>query len=65
MVDFANIYDVAIIGTGIGGSTLALVLARQGLRVIVFEGGVHPPLHHRGVDDPRNVGGDARAGRVI
>jgi len=35
-------YDVAIIGTGIGGSTLAAVLARQGMKVIVFEGGVHP-----------------------
>ena len=35
-------YDVAIIGTGIGGSTLAAMLARQGLRVVVFEGGVHP-----------------------
>jgi len=35
-------YDVAIIGTGIGGSTLAAVLARQGLKVIVFEAGAHP-----------------------
>ena len=35
-------YDVAIIGSGIGGSTLAAVLARQGLKVIVFEAGVHP-----------------------
>jgi len=35
-------YDVAIIGSGIGGSTLASVLARQGLKVIVFEGGQHP-----------------------
>ena len=35
-------YDVAIIGSGIGGSTLASVLARQGLSVIVFEGGAHP-----------------------
>jgi len=35
-------YDVAIIGSGIGGSTLASVLARQGLNVIVFEGGQHP-----------------------
>jgi FADH2 O2-dependent halogenase len=35
-------YDVAIIGTGIGGSTLAAVLARQGLSVIAFEGSVHP-----------------------
>ena len=38
----ANGYDVAIIGSGIGGSTLALVLARQGLKVIVFEAGSHP-----------------------
>jgi tetracycline 7-halogenase / FADH2 O2-dependent halogenase len=35
-------YDVAIIGSGIGGSTLASILARQGLSVIVFEGGTHP-----------------------
>ncbi len=35
-------YSVAIIGSGMGGSTLASVLARQGLSVIVFEGGVHP-----------------------
>ena len=35
-------YDVAIIGTGIGGSTLAAVLARQGLSVIAFEAGMHP-----------------------
>ena len=39
--EFMN-YDVAIIGTGIGGSTLATVLARQGLKVIVFEAGAHP-----------------------
>ena len=37
-----NNYDIAIIGTGIGGSTLAAILARQGLKVIVFEGGTHP-----------------------
>ncbi len=35
-------YDVAVIGSGIGGSTLAAILARQGLRVIVFEAGAHP-----------------------
>lgn len=35
-------FDVAIIGSGIGGSTLAAILARQGLSVIVFEGGTHP-----------------------
>src|SRR6266849_4110555 len=35
-------FDVAIIGSGIGGSTLAAVLARNGLSVVVFEGGTHP-----------------------
>ncbi len=35
-------FDVAIIGSGIGGSTLAAILARQGLSVLVFEAGTHP-----------------------
>jgi FADH2 O2-dependent halogenase len=35
-------YDVAIIGSGIGGSTLAAILARQGLNVVLFEAGSHP-----------------------
>jgi len=35
-------YDVAIIGSGIGGSTLAAILARQGLSVLVFEASAHP-----------------------
>ena len=35
-------YDIAIIGSGITGSTLAAILARHGLRVIVFEAGQHP-----------------------
>jgi len=42
MIETEKIYDVAIIGSGIGGSTLAAILARQGLSVIVFEGGQHP-----------------------
>ncbi len=41
-MDNSRRYDVAVIGSGIGGSTLAAVLARQGLSVIVFEGGTHP-----------------------
>jgi tetracycline 7-halogenase / FADH2 O2-dependent halogenase len=35
-------YDVAVIGSGIGGSTLAAILARKGLNVLVLEGGTHP-----------------------
>jgi len=37
-----NNYDVAIIGSGIAGSTLGAILARNGMKVIVFEAGVHP-----------------------
>ena len=37
-----KLYDVAIIGSGIAGSTLATILARQGLQVIVFEAQSHP-----------------------
>ena len=35
-------FDIAIIGSGISGSTLGAILARHGLRVIIFEAGVHP-----------------------
>lgn len=35
-------YDVAIIGSGIAGSTLAAILARHGKRVVVFEAQSHP-----------------------
>ena len=35
-------YDVVIIGSGIAGSTLALALARSGVRTFVVEKGRHP-----------------------
>ncbi|AFY56906.1 FAD binding protein [Rivularia sp. PCC 7116] len=35
-------YDVAIIGSGIAGSTLGAILARNGLSVIIFEANNHP-----------------------
>jgi FADH2 O2-dependent halogenase len=38
----AAAYDIAIIGSGIGGSTLGAILARQGLKVVIFEAGSHP-----------------------
>lgn len=34
--------DVAILGTGIGGSLLGAILAANGLDVLLFEQGVHP-----------------------
>ncbi|HEY7214481.1 MAG TPA: FAD-dependent monooxygenase [Thermoanaerobaculia bacterium] len=35
-------FDVAILGSGIGGSTLAAILGRQGFRVLLLEKGTHP-----------------------
>ena len=35
-------YDVAVIGTGLAGSALGTILARHGLRVIMFEAKSHP-----------------------
>ncbi|MGK8522556.1 NAD(P)/FAD-dependent oxidoreductase [Nocardia asteroides] len=35
-------YDVAILGAGIAGSTLATILARHDLKVLLLDAGVHP-----------------------
>ncbi|WP_366914206.1 NAD(P)-binding protein [Mastigocoleus sp. MO_188.B34] len=35
-------YDVVIISSGIAGSTLGAILARHGLKVIIFEAKSHP-----------------------
>lgn len=37
-----QMYDVAIIGSGIAGSSLGAILARQGLKVIILEAQSHP-----------------------
>lgn len=42
MLTNQTIYDVAIIGSGIAGSTLGTILARQGLNVLIFEAKSHP-----------------------
>ncbi|MCB9077020.1 MAG: tryptophan 7-halogenase [Anaerolineaceae bacterium] len=35
-------FDIAIIGSGIAGSALGAILARQGLKVVIFEAKSHP-----------------------
>jgi tetracycline 7-halogenase / FADH2 O2-dependent halogenase len=35
-------YDVAILGSGIGGTVLGSILAKNGVRTIIFEQGTHP-----------------------
>jgi FADH2 O2-dependent halogenase len=42
MADRTTSYDIAIIGSGISGSSLGAILARHGLNVLVFEAGMHP-----------------------
>jgi tetracycline 7-halogenase / FADH2 O2-dependent halogenase len=40
--DHGKQFDVTIIGSGLGGSTLAAALARNGVRVLLLDGGTHP-----------------------
>ena len=35
-------FDVAVLGSGISGAVLALILASQGVKVVMIESGVHP-----------------------
>ena len=35
-------YDIAIIGAGLGGSLVGTILAKQGLKVLILETGIHP-----------------------
>ncbi|MER5941041.1 tryptophan 7-halogenase [Streptomyces sp. NPDC001928] len=42
MQDDQRVFDVAIVGGGIGGTMLAAILARHGVRVLLLEGSGHP-----------------------
>ncbi|MBW8877345.1 MAG: NAD(P)/FAD-dependent oxidoreductase [Acidobacteria bacterium] len=41
-MDHQEKFDVAILGSGLGGSILAAILGRQGFRVLLLEKGTHP-----------------------
>lgn len=41
-MDEATQYDTIILGSGIGGASLATILARQGYKVLMLEKGQHP-----------------------
>lgn len=37
-----KLYDLAVLGSGLAGSTLAAIMARQGFSVLLLESGAHP-----------------------
>ncbi|MCA9636563.1 MAG: tryptophan 7-halogenase, partial [Myxococcales bacterium] len=42
MDDRADLYDVCILGSGLGGTILGAILARQGARVLILDRSAHP-----------------------
>lgn len=42
MVKRTNQYDLAILGAGIGGSTLATIVAKHGYKVLLLDADIHP-----------------------
>jgi FADH2 O2-dependent halogenase len=48
-------YDVAILGSGLGGSMLGAVLARHGARVLLLDTESHPRFAHGEVPTPRSM----------
>ncbi len=41
-LDSESSFDVAVLGSGVSGAVLGLILASQGVRVVMIESGVHP-----------------------
>jgi len=58
-------YDVAIIGTGAGGGTLAYALAGTGKRILILERGGFLPREKENWDPLAVVHPDARLGRGV
>jgi FADH2 O2-dependent halogenase len=48
-------YDVAILGSGLGGSMLGAVLARHGAQVLLLDAESHPRFAHGEVPTPRSM----------
>jgi 2-polyprenyl-6-methoxyphenol hydroxylase-like FAD-dependent oxidoreductase len=57
--------DVVIIGSGMGGATTALALARRGIEVLVVERGERLPREPENYRCCRTRSGEQRAGSVV